>query len=144
MPTVAVPLDKDNCTFWPSTLVMVKTANGEPSFTVTSFTVTGASLSNGVVVLSTGVPSGFTPTTGSVAVVAGLSGAVAKITPVPSSLMVPVPTSLRPDEVVAVSVKVSLTSSGVSCTMATRTSKGAGSPGVASPSVGMVTKLPGV
>ena len=74
----------------------------------------GLSLSLGVVVSSTGTPANVTPVMASLIGVAGLSAWVAKMVPVPSSLIVPTPASLIPDTVVAVRVKVSLTSSGVS------------------------------
>ena len=98
MPAVSL-----NFAFCEAAPLTVNTANGEASFTVMLDTVRARSSS--LVTVASGVPSSL------------------KMSPVPSSLIVPVPLKpLRP-VFVAVRVKVSDVSKTSSCLMAVRTSR---------------------
>ncbi len=103
---------------WQSTVVLV-TSSGRSSSRLAGYPgVAGAS----------GVPDAFDGR---------------KMSPVPLSRIVPTPVADAPPVVTARIVNCSESSYGMSLTIATRTRIVATSPGVASPSAGIATKLPG-
>ena len=119
-----------NLTYWPASPVTETTAKGDPSFTVALVTVSGRSSFGKVPALAArttdvigAVTVGTTPLTGADSSTPEVAGLLATNTvPVPSSVMVAVPSTTAPVVGVTVNLNVSLLSAVTSSAIVVRTS----------------------